>query len=63
MIELLDTVVLPNLGAYRAGDIVKFGRELERQLIAAGKAKKVGDETDSIVASHVTGFGPGVTDD
>lgn len=62
MIEFLESLFIPNVGAYTTGIQVELHPELESQLVAAGKAKRIDMPVERVV--HATkGFEPGLTDD
>lgn len=58
MIQFLVPQVIPNVGAYNAGDHVELLPELEKQLIASGKAVQAGELDDKRVVEPVGGFRP-----
>lgn len=63
MIEFLDSLYVPNVGAYKPGDRGDLGEKLEAQLVLAGKAKPVVEPADVIVPPPRQLFEPSLTDD
>lgn len=68
MIEILEPIVIPNVGGFQDGDHVELDEELEKQLIASGKAKPskkkkekhMDQEPADVIVHPVKGFEPGL---
>lgn len=74
MIELRDSVYIPNVGGYNPGDQADLGETLETQLVRCGKAKWIlNDPVDKlnwgmkhpedIIVHPTKGIEPSLTDD